>query len=120
MEIFTVIWNQYLYVPLFNFLVWLYENYSFYNLGIAVIILTVILRLILLPFSILAERGKIISRELAKKVKETPQEVVKHSSYLLESLRNSSFGDSVEAAVKRVVGTFDNLFGGEDDKTKGE
>lgn len=70
MEIFTLIWNQYLYIPLFNFLVWLYQNYSFYNLGIAVIILTVLLRLALLPFTILAERGKIISQELAKKVKE--------------------------------------------------
>ncbi|HLC89820.1 MAG: hypothetical protein A2731_02860 [Candidatus Buchananbacteria bacterium RIFCSPHIGHO2_01_FULL_39_8] len=70
MEIFSVIWNQYLYIPLFNFLIWLYLTYSFYNLGIAVILLTLALRLVLLPFTILAERGKIISRELTKKIKE--------------------------------------------------
>jgi len=70
MEILTVFWNQYLYVPLFNFLVWLYQTYGFYNLGLAVIILTILLRIALLPFTILAERGKIISQELTIKVKE--------------------------------------------------
>jgi len=70
MEIFSVIWNQYLYIPLLNFLIWLYLTYSLYNLGIAVIILTLILRVILLPFTILSERSKIISRELSKKIKE--------------------------------------------------
>ena len=47
MEILTLIWEQYLYIPLFNFLVWLYLNYSLFNLGIAVIILTIILRIAL-------------------------------------------------------------------------
>ncbi len=70
MEILSLTWNQYLYIPLFNFLVWLYLNYSSYNLGVAIIILTVILRFVLLPFSILAEQGKIISLELEDKIKE--------------------------------------------------
>ena len=70
MEIFTFVWQHYLYIPLFNFLVWLYLSYSFYNLGIAVIILTLILRLALLPFTILTERGKIISQKLRIKIDE--------------------------------------------------
>ena len=70
MEILNFFWVQYLYIPLFNFLIWLYLNYSFYNLGVAVIILTVILRVVLLPFSILDERGKAIGHQVAAKVKE--------------------------------------------------
>lgn len=66
MEIFTVIWQQYLYIPLFNLLVFIYLNYSFFNLGVAVIILTIILRIILLPFTILTEKGKIVSQSLRK------------------------------------------------------
>lgn len=70
MEIITLIWQQYLYLPLFNFLVWLYLNYSSDNLGIAVIILTIILRIVLLPFTILTERGKIISERLKKDLEQ--------------------------------------------------
>lgn len=70
MEILSLIWNQYLYIPLFNFLVWLYLNYSADNLGVAVIILTIILRVILLPFTVLTERGKIISERLKKDLEQ--------------------------------------------------
>jgi len=76
MEILTLIWEQYLYIPLFNFLVWLYVNYSSYNLGIAVIILTVILRVVLLPFTILTERGKIISQRLRREVEQIKKDFV--------------------------------------------
>jgi len=47
MEIFNYIWQYYLYIPLFNFLIWLYLSYSIFNLGIAVIVLTIILRILL-------------------------------------------------------------------------
>lgn len=70
MEIFTFIWSQYLYIPLFNLLVWLYVTYSNYNLGVAVIILTILLRFVLLPFTALVERGKIIRSDLDRQVHE--------------------------------------------------
>lgn len=70
MEIFTLIWEQYLYIPLFNLLAWLYSNYSGFNLGMAVVILTVILRIVLLPFTFLAERDKIISYQLKKDLED--------------------------------------------------
>ncbi len=70
MEILTYFWQQYLYIPLFNFLVWLYLNYSSDNLGIAVIILTIFLRVALLPFTIMTERGKIIGQKLRKEMEE--------------------------------------------------
>jgi len=70
MEILSYIWTFYLYIPLFNFLIWLYLNYSMFNLGIAVIVLTIILRFSLLPFTILSERGKLISQRLKRDVGE--------------------------------------------------
>ena len=69
MEIINLVWTYYLYIPLFNFLIFLYNNYSGYNFGLAVIILTVILRIILLPLSILTEQSKIITAQLRKEVK---------------------------------------------------
>lgn len=65
MEIISYLWQQYLYVPGFNLLVWVYINYSFFNLGVAIIIITVLLRILLLPFTILNEKGNQASQELA-------------------------------------------------------
>lgn len=70
MEIITYAWEYYLYIPLFNLLVWLYLNYSGYNLGTAVVVLTILLRLALLPFTIFSERGKIVSERLGIEIKE--------------------------------------------------
>lgn len=70
MEIITFFWQQYLYTPLFNLLIWLYLNYSWYNLGVAVIVLTIILRVALLPLTILSERGKVISQKIKKEIAE--------------------------------------------------
>ncbi len=68
MEILSLIWEQYLYIPTFNLLIWIYVNYSYFNLGIAVIILTIGLRILLLPFTILAEKGKIVSEKLKTEI----------------------------------------------------
>ncbi len=51
-------WHDYLYVPLLNALMWLYTGPAEGHLGIAVIELTVALRFLLLPFSILEERNR--------------------------------------------------------------
>ena len=57
------IWYIYLYQPLFNALIWIYVNIAGQNLGWAVIWLTIFLRIILLPLSIISvltadRRGK--------------------------------------------------------------
>lgn len=50
------IWFTYLYQPVFNALIWIYSNWAGENLGWAVIILTVLLRSALLPFTVINER----------------------------------------------------------------
>lgn len=50
------IWDNLLYAPLLNALMWLYEYGAGQNLGLAIVLLTVCLRLALLPLSLLSER----------------------------------------------------------------
>jgi len=49
------IWFVYLYQPLFNALIWIYENIAGMNLGWAVVWLTIFLRILLLPLTIISE-----------------------------------------------------------------
>ena len=52
------IFHEVLYRPLFNILVFLYETVSFYDLGIAIILLTIIIRFALFPLSQKAIRSQ--------------------------------------------------------------
>lgn len=61
-------WHDYLYTPLLNFLMFLHSGPAFGNLGVAIIELTVLLRLILLPLSILDERNRFRYEKLNRKV----------------------------------------------------
>lgn len=70
MEIIHIFWEQFLYTPLFNLLVWLYNTYANYNMGVAVIALTVLIRIVLLPFTLLEERRKNKKTELASELKK--------------------------------------------------
>ncbi|PIT87354.1 MAG: hypothetical protein COU31_03320 [Candidatus Magasanikbacteria bacterium CG10_big_fil_rev_8_21_14_0_10_40_10] len=53
----ALFWFTFLYQPLFNALVWIYVNIADQNLGWAVVWLTVFLRILLLPLSILSARN---------------------------------------------------------------
>ena len=62
-SLFSEIWQLYLYQPLVNLLVYLYNNVAAANLGWAIVALTVCLRIVLLPLSILSERNKFLMDE---------------------------------------------------------
>jgi len=70
MEPLIFFWDHYLYIPLYNILLWLYTGWADYNIGIAVIYLTLGIRVVLLPFSILSERGYSTRKALTDKLKE--------------------------------------------------
>ena len=65
-----VLWHDYLYTPLLNFLFFLYNGPAFGNLGVAIIELTVLLRLLLLPLSILDERNRYRYEKLDRHVEQ--------------------------------------------------
>lgn len=81
MHILVEFWNNFLYIPLFNALIWFYNNWAHENLGYAVILLTIALRVVLLPLSIVSERNKIRYRLLHEKVEEA-EKVFKNDSVL--------------------------------------
>ncbi|MEK7102209.1 MAG: hypothetical protein AAB912_01095, partial [Patescibacteria group bacterium] len=65
---FDFFWNDYLFRPLLNILIWLYNNWAGENLGWAVVILTVSLRVLLLPFSIISERNAVRYERLHERI----------------------------------------------------
>src|SRR3989344_6945328 len=64
------LFNQILYVPFLNLLVFLYNTIAFNDFGVAIILLTVIVRLILSPLSIKTFRSQKALSELQPKIKE--------------------------------------------------
>ncbi|MEA3272286.1 MAG: YidC/Oxa1 family membrane protein insertase [Patescibacteria group bacterium] len=68
MSFIITLWQTYLFEPLLNVLIFIYNNFTNASLGLAVIYLTVLLRLALLPFSIISEKNKGIYESLKKKV----------------------------------------------------
>jgi len=51
------LWNSYLYEPLLNALIWIYNGWAEGNMGWSVVYLTVLLRLALLPLTLLSFRN---------------------------------------------------------------
>lgn len=68
MNILQFIWEQLLYTPLINALVYLYNEVANQNLGWAVVYLTLALRIVLLPFSIIGERNRLRFQALSHEV----------------------------------------------------
>ena len=64
------LFHEFLYRPLFNALIFLYQYLSFHDLGIAIIFLTIIIRLILFPLFYKGAKDQAILQRLAPKIKE--------------------------------------------------
>lgn len=65
-----LIWNDWLYAPLLNALIYLYNGIAGQNLGVAVIFLTIILRIALLPFTVASVRNEGFYEKLDEQVKK--------------------------------------------------
>lgn len=66
----SAIFDTLLYVPLFNLLVFLYNTAAFGDFGVAIVLLTVAVRLVLSPLSIRALRSQKKLSELQPKIQE--------------------------------------------------
>lgn len=64
------LFNTYLYNPLLKFLEFLYHNAAFNDIGIAVIILTILVRLVLFPIFYKISKDQAIMAKIAPKIKE--------------------------------------------------
>lgn len=61
--------TEFLYRPLFNALAWLYENVAFQDLGIAIILLTLAVRLVLFPLFHKTVKHQRITQDLQPQIK---------------------------------------------------
>lgn len=87
MDLFSHVWQIYLYQPLVNMLVYLYNTVAGQNLGWAVVSLTICLRILLLPLSIMSERNEIIAEEMDDEVKEIERRYRADPVQLKENIR---------------------------------
>lgn len=97
------IWNQFLFIPLFNALIWIYNNLTDQNLGWAVVYLTLIIRFLTLPFSIIGEKNDLKNKALSKEL-ESLAKSYKHDPVLQkEEIRKNLKKRKVSAWAKVVV-----------------
>ncbi len=101
-----IIWNDFLYQPLFNLLVWLYNNWTDANLGWAVVYLTIILRIVLLPFTFITEKNKSknddVGAELEKVVKDLADDPILQKQELRKVLKRRKVRPWSKAVVLGV------------------
>jgi len=85
MDLLITAFNEILYRPLFNILVWLYNIIPGNDLGIAIIVLTVGIKLVLYPLNQKAIRSQKTLQEIQPKIKEI-QKKYKDKSQQAEEL----------------------------------
>ncbi len=106
----TSIFHELLYRPLFNLLVFLYETVSFYDLGIAIILLTLIIRFALFPLSQKAiksqkELFKIQPeiKEIQEKYKDNKEKQVKETMALYKEKGVNPFSGCLPILVQLPI-----------------
>lgn len=99
----SFIWHDVFYLPLYNLLMFFYaiQPESWKDMGLAVIFLTVFMRIVLLPFSIRAAR----SEHRMKLIRPVIEEIKERYKYDLQKQR-----DGVKALLrKNRIGIFSNV-----------
>lgn len=97
------IWSSLLYQPLFNFLIWIYNNWTNTNFGLAVIYLTVVLRMVLLPFTLVTERNRIQNEELAAEIEQIKKTYGNDPILQKEQFRKAMKKRKVQPWAKAIV-----------------
>jgi len=64
------LFNTILYKPLLNLLVFLYEKVTFEDLGVAIILITILVRIVLLPLFEKQARYQLVMQKIQPKIKE--------------------------------------------------
>ena len=70
----ATLFNTYLYQPILAVLVFIYENLSFGDLGVAIILLTVAVRIVLFPLFYKGAKDQTIAQRLQPKIKQIQTE----------------------------------------------
>jgi YidC/Oxa1 family membrane protein insertase len=100
---FGTIWHDFLYTPLLNFLIFLYNTAAFGNLGLAIVYLTTLFRIVLLPFTVVSERSKILYEKLGEKIKKIEHDFKNDPIQRNEMIRKTMREHRVSPWAKVVV-----------------
>jgi len=102
--------NEILYRPLFNALVYLYETAAFFDLGIAIILLTLIIRFALYPLSKKAIKSQKAMfkiqpeiRELQEKYKDNKEELMKRTMALYKERGVNPFSGCLPILIQLPI-----------------
>lgn len=101
------LYNTILYEPIFNLLVWLYNIVPGHDIGLAIIALTIIIKLILHPLSVKSIKGQKALQdlqpkmeEIKKKHKNNQQEMTKATMALYKQEKISPFSSCLPLLVQ--------------------
>ncbi|OGH82117.1 MAG: hypothetical protein A2469_00420 [Candidatus Magasanikbacteria bacterium RIFOXYC2_FULL_40_16] len=99
----VTIWNDFLYTPLFNLLVWMYNGWAGGNLGWAVVYLTIILRIVLLPFSLINDYNRVKNQALYMEIKEIEKAYQNDDVVKKQEIRKAMKNRRVQPWAKVIV-----------------
>lgn len=107
--LFTI-WNDLLYQPLFNALIWIYNNWTTQNMGWAVVYLTIVLRVALLPLSVVQINNQKRNEALLEEMKKVDaqfknDQVMKkqHMRLLLKKRKVSPWAKFLSLGIQGLV-----------------
>ncbi|MBU0661096.1 YidC/Oxa1 family membrane protein insertase [Patescibacteria group bacterium] len=98
-----IIWNDLLYRPVFNGLIWIYNNWTNNSLGWAIVYLAVLSRVVLLPFTMVNEKAKADNLELQKELNRINREFAKDPVLKKEEVRKVLKKRKVRPWAKAIV-----------------
>ncbi len=101
-EFITVPFNVVLYYPLFNALVFIYNYLPFRDFGVAIIVLTFIIRLILYPLSVRAFTSQRALQKLQPKIQELQKKY--------KDDKNKQAQETMELYKTEKINPFSGLF----------
>lgn len=97
------VWTVCLYQPLLNALVWIYNGLAHQNMGWAVVILTVFLRLALLPLSIISQRDMMRQRQVEADARKAAESYKKDRVAQNEEYRKIMRANRISPWAKVIV-----------------
>jgi YidC/Oxa1 family membrane protein insertase len=103
-------WVTYFYAPVYNALIWLYNGPAEQNLGLSVIFLTLGLRLLIFPLTVISERNKHVYSKVEEQVaeiertyKNDPEQQKERVRELLKEHHVSPWSKSLALALQALV-----------------
>lgn len=101
------LYNTILYQPIFNSLIWFYNVIPNYGIGLAIIAITILIKLILYPFSLQSIKSQKALQELQPKMNEiknkyksNPQEMTKKTMELYKKEKVSPFSSCLPLLIQ--------------------